>query len=191
MKASAIARGTAAERPTSYIAGKDDKGKDNVVQVLLRPLSALEEADIEADAIAFAKKRGAPTTPNSAIYEAALMGATIRVAVLDPDTPASAREPHWDSLDQVLALDGDTIAQLHEQQRIWQEECSPSARKMTANELMKLTTDIAESDDPKAYSLLSPGIRWTLQRITGLQLVALRDLKPLSSSPEGTSSSKK
>ena len=119
------------------------------------------------------------------------MGATIRVAVLDPDTPASAREPHWDSLDQVLALDGDTIAQLHEQQRIWQEECSPSARKMTANELMKLTTDIAESDDPKAYSLLSPGIRWTLQRITGLQLVALRDLKPLSSSPEGTSSSKK
>ncbi len=183
MKASAIARGTAAERPTSYIAGKDAKGDPLVVQVLLRPLSALEEADIEAEAIAFAKKRGAPTTENSAIYEAAFMGATLALAVLDPDSPPAAREKYFDQgLDQVLALDPDTIAQLHEQQRIWQEECSPSANKMSAVELMRLCTEIAERNDPKAYSLLSPGMRWRLQRITGVQLAMLLGPKPPSSS---------
>lgn len=190
MKFSQIAKGIAAERPSEYSVGKDEKGKDLTVHVLLRPLSALEEVEVESTAIKFAKGRGAEAEAGSPIFEEAQMASILAASVMDPDSPGNARERHFDGgLDQILScLDPDTIAFLHAEQRLWQEECSPSYKVKTASDLLHLMrlmgVESEDEDDPKVrllYSRLSRATQWSLVRTMAVLLRSSRVLKPSSS----------
>jgi len=100
-----------------------------------------------------------------------MMSETIAIACLDPDSAADARTPTFDGgAAQVLDLDNDTILVLFEQQRLWQEECSPSVRHKSTTDLFKLAKEVAESDDPFRYVALSQRTRWELQHFTAALL---------------------
>lgn len=179
MKFSEIAKGTSAERVTSFrFHGQD-------VKVIFRPLSALEETDAAAAGIRYAKAKGASPEPGP-VYDAAFMAHTLCCGCLDPDSPPDARLPFFDKgADQILAdLDTDTIAQLFEQQQMWQEECSPSTKAKSVAELFDLAKAVAADADPLglAYARLSPRTRWTLQRFTANLLVESHVFKPSPSS---------
>lgn len=169
-----MARGVRAEKDTTFrFAGSD-------VKVLIRPLSALEEADVTADAIKFAKSKGSEALEGRPIYEAAFAAGALAISCLDPDSPADARSPLFDKgATQVLSeLDTDTIAQLFEQHRLWQEECSPYLKTKSAGELFDLAKRVAQENDPFSYVRMSPRTRWLLQHSTAALLVALQAFKP-------------
>jgi hypothetical protein len=192
MKFSTIVKGKKAERLTTYrLFGQD-------VQVIVQPLSALEEIDVASTAMAFAKSKDAEPKAGDPVYEAAFMARALILACMDPESSPAAREPHFDggTIEQVLSLDPDSLAMLFEQQRLWQEECSPSIRTMSPAELFAAVKRVAEDDGPLAsafYGRLSHHTRLTLLRFTGAQLLKLQELKPWCSSPSwqklGTSAS--
>lgn len=183
MRFSSLVKGKRAERAATIRVGVAD------VPLRLRPLSAIEETDVIAAAIAHAKAKGAEPTAGHPIYEAAIMANTLAVACIDPDSDDGA---FFDGgAAQVLSeLDTDTIAQLYEQQQIWQEECSPSVRAKSFEELFGLAKKLSETDDPLAYVRLSPRTRWILQRTTGALLPTSPEPKPQPSSPSANGTAK-
>lgn len=178
MRFSDVAKGTLAERATKFTA------YGNAVDVLLRPLSALEETDVAAAAIKYAKSKGSEPVEGHPIYEAALMANVLAIACMDTESPAHSRGVFFDGgADQVLReLDTDTLAELFQQQRIWQEQCSPTSNKKNVAELWEAAEKLAADDDPLVYARLSPRTRWILQRFTAALAIELRDSKVSSSS---------
>ena len=185
MKFSDIAKGKAKEK-TAVIPGVE-VSPGVPLPTLIRPLTAMEEVDVAAAAIAFAKSKGAPTAPDSKIYQEGEMAATIALAYLDPDSDPKARKPTFDlGAEQVLSdLDTDTVAMLSEQQGMWQQECSPGMKSMTPGEAFELAKGLVkDQDDPKAvatYSLLSPIMRWNFTRFMAVLLASSRDSRFFSS----------
>lgn len=181
MKFSTVVKGKKAERPATY------RLYEQEVAVVLQPLSALEEIDVASSAMAFAKAKDAEPKSGDPVYEAAYMARALMLSCMDTDSPPAAREPHFDGgIEQVLALDPDSLAMLYEQQRLWQEECSPSIRTMSPVELFAAVKKVAEDDGPLAsafYGRLSHLTRLTLLRFTGAQLLSLQGLKPWCFSP--------
>lgn len=119
------------------------------------------------------------------------MANTLAFGCMDPDSPASAREPLFDKgAEQVLSeLDTDTIAQLFEQHQIWQEECSPTLRAKSVTELFDLAKKVAEEHDPLGGSLaaLSPHTRLSFMRFLAALLVSSQAFKLSPSSDSETS----
>lgn len=178
MKFSQIAKGASAERPVKVLT----KGKE--IPARLRPLSAMEEADAVASAIAFSRKKNSEPKAGQPIYESALAAATVAAATLDDDSPPEKREPFFDGgMDSALDLDTDAIAILFEEQQAFQEETSPSFRAKSTHELFALLKEVVEKDDPFFYRRISPATRWSLQRITGALLRSARVLKLWDTSP--------
>lgn len=183
MKFSLVKHGTRAEKPASF------KFYENDVAILLRPLSLAEEIDTAAAAIAMATAKKSEPKPGNAIYDAALMAATLHVCCIDPDSSPEARTSVFDGgVDQVLKeLDGDTTALLYEQQQIWQEECSPTLHKVSLGELFNITKKLAEDEhDPLAFLRLSPRMRVTLARFMA---ALLRTSQVLNTEPGSSSAS--
>jgi hypothetical protein len=159
LKFSQVALGTRAEQKTKFLYD----GKEQ--SIVIRPLSQAEEIDVESDAIRAAKAKGAEAVPGNPIYEATRMMAVIEKAILDPDSPAQAREPYFDGgVTQIgEMLDTDTIAHLHALQQAWQEECSPSFRHKTSAELLKIAHTLSEDEhDPLAFARYSLKTQWSL-----------------------------
>ena len=188
MKFSQVAKGTFAEKRTTF------RHHGEEVVTLLRPLSAGEEIAVISKARASAVKSGVlDPKPGDSIYEAHLQSETLVLACLDPDSPPVAgRTSTFDEGPaQVLEMDGDTILMLHEQHKIWQEECSPSIRVKSTKELFEIAKAVASSDDPFFYARLSPSTRWQLLVFMAALLLKSPDFKAWSSSisSEGTTSS--
>jgi hypothetical protein len=178
MKFSQVAKGTSAEKASKFRHGDTD------VEVLLRPLNAGEEVDVIARATKSAVKDGvAAPRPGDSIYEAHMMSETLALACLDPESPPNARVSTFDEgAKQVLQLDNDTILLLWEQQRMWQEECSPSVQSKSTKDLFDLAKEVAEGDDPFSYVRLSQRTRWQLQHFTAALLVKSPAFRELCSS---------
>lgn len=186
MKFSDVAKGTRAEQASTLTV----EGKETAI--LFRPLSALEEADVTASAIRFAKSKGGEPKVGSDLYETGFMVHALALGVLDPDSPPGARAPFFDGgFEQILSkMDTDSIAQLHERHRMWQEECSPSYARVSVGRLFELSKEFGrDDDDPKVlarYSALSLTTRLTLLRFMAVQLRILQGSKLSPSLSSGT-----
>jgi hypothetical protein len=191
MRFSDIAKGKAKEKAAVIPGIEVSQGV--ALPTLIRPLTAMEEVDVAAAAIAFAKSKGAPTTPDSKVYQEGEMAATIALAYLDPDSDPKARKPTFDlGAEQVLRdLDTDTVAMLSEQHGMWQQECSPGIKSMSPSEAFDLAKGLVkDQDDPKAvatYSLLSPIMRWNFTRFMAALLASSQDSRFFSSATSGKS----
>jgi len=170
VKFSEVAKGTRAERRTTL------RVRDTEVAVLLRPLSALEETEVTASAIRFAKQRGGETAPGASLYDTGHMVHALSLGVIDPDSPPEARTPFFDGgVDQILSsLDTDSIAVLYQQYRLWQEQTSPSYEAASAVRLYELSKEFGrDDDDPKVlsrYLALSLTTRLSLLRFMAVLL---------------------
>lgn len=188
MKFSQIAKGKRAEKPHIFTFGQQLVGGVMVPiqhEVLVAPLSAIEEMDVEADAIREAKRRGAEPVAGNSVFESARMMAVIHAAILDKDSPPGAREPYFAlGLTEIGTLDPDTIAHLHQVQQAWQEEISPSYRHKNGADLFKLVKEVADSDDPLVFARYSLKTQWSL----GPFMAKLLRPSLTSSSSSGSSS---
>lgn len=186
MKLSSVLKGTRLEKPIAI-----EIAKGVTIKALLRPLSAAEEVDVIADATAYAKAKKVPEPRDGqSIYDAGVWAYTVARAYLDPDSPAEARQPLFEggALD-LLDLHADALALLYEHQQYVQEEASPSVKSKSFQELLAIANEIAaaEGDDYLPFARLSPRTQWNLARFMAVQLVTLRALKSLTSSPDGMS----
>lgn len=190
MKFSSAIRGKRAEKPASFT---DLVESEKVHTFALRPLTAMEEIDAVAMAIAVSKQKGSAPEPGKAIYDETLMAAIVAASCVDVESPAESREAFFPGgYTQILeSLDGDTIASLHEQQGILQEEASPSFRNVSVGELYAIAKELVEGvennlpfDQLMRICLrLSPKTRLTLLLFMAAQLRQLPAFKPPSSSP--------
>jgi hypothetical protein len=184
VKFSQILLGTRAEKPAKVsLAG------GGTADVLLRPLDATEELAVLSSARLEAEAKGHKDPKDGdAIYDSLLAAHTLAVTALDPDSPPEARERFFDKgAAQVGALDPDTIAVLYEEQRVWQEECSPSIRAKSAGELVVLTKQIAAADGHGFFLRLSPLTRASWARFSARLLVDSPGQSSLFGSPSAGS----
>lgn len=167
-------------------------------KVGLRVLTGAEVAQVYANARADAKSKGSETwlddDPLCRLYE---MAHTVHVACVDPDSGESC-EPFFASVNEVLtspALGSDNIAYLHEQQGIWQDECSLKTEGRTIEEVMGFV--VAEAERPEnvesPLARMRPSTRENLVRtMAGLLYLSVRE-RSLSGSiatSSGTSTKK-
>lgn len=178
------ALGIRAERPASL-----PLSSTTSFDVLLRPLTGTEEGLVLSRSRAYAKENGVEDPKETdALYALGIMANTIALASLDPDTPANARELSFDGgASQILGdLGREQIAFLYERQQLWQEECSPTLRRMSAEELMAHAIKIAEAQDDLPFVQLAPVMRLTLVRILARQLLSSPEAKSPSGSVSGS-----
>lgn len=144
------------------------------IKVGLRVLSGVEAAEVLQKSRAFAIARGiAAPTEGDRLYDLAIQAHTLALACVDVDSPEKAREPFFDGgPDQILReLDVDRIAYIFERQMIWQDECSPSALKLSTKDAYAHITRTVVSSDDLPFSQMSRGLQWTLFRFMGSQLL--------------------
>jgi hypothetical protein len=167
MKLSSLAAardGKRAESPITFPLAIN--GESQEVTVLASPLTGAEESRVLVFALEYAKAKGAEPKEGEPLFDLAVMVKTIELGILDPDSPPTARTPFADGgPDQVLELLGrETIAFLYEAQQQWQDMCSPSVRRVKAEELIEHIIALAEADDDLPFVRLSPGLRWICTR---------------------------
>lgn len=185
MKFSTVVQGKRAERPYLF----RYKGKD--VPVVLVPLAAIEEMDAEGEAIAASKLRGEEPKAGHPVYESARMIAILARGVMDPDSPIDRRESTFDGGPAQIAreLGAESIGSLYEQHRAWQDECSPSLRAQTPEQMLVLLDRLIEEDehDPFAFLRPSPQTRLTCTRIMARRLRSSRERSTSDGTPPGGS----
>lgn len=159
----------------------------------LRPLTVAEHLECVSAAAARARAAGIMDPGDGdEIYDVALQIETILRATVDHDAPADAKEParFFESYEQIAEDEGiqrEHIAYLHEQQALWQAECSPRASVMPA-EAVEAEIVRAASGDARAFLAWSPALRWSFLRSTAvLALSSLTGRSP-SGSPSGPTS---
>lgn len=192
MKFSSAIKGKRVERPASF---RDLVESDKVHTFALRPLTAMEEIDAVATAIAVSKQKGSAPEPGKPIYDETHMAAIVATACVDIDSPAESREAFFPGgYAQILeSLDGDTIASLHEQQALLQEETSPSYPTVSVGDLFGIAKELLEGVENNApfevlirrYLQLSPKTRVTFTLFLVSLLRTSPVFKPQSSSPSG------
>lgn len=160
MKFSAIQMGTRAERRVSL------PGHEGV-DVALRPLTGSEESAAFREAFEYARQEGNPKpAPGDPLYELGYMVHVLAVGVLDVDSPAEDRHPFFDGgAEQILSeLPRETIHFLYQRHALWQDECSPSSKKMGSAELAAMVAEVAASEDDAPFSAMSPATQWLFTR---------------------------
>lgn len=186
MKFSSLLLGKKAERAIDFPLVTGDELQ--TVPSVLVPLTGTEESEVLAYALRFAKEKGAENPKEGEpLYDLAVMVGTIERGCLDPDSPKEARGSVFDGgAAQILDnLPRETIAFLYERQQQWQDECSPSVRKVTADQLVAEVIKLAEAEDDLPFVRLSPGLRWILARSMARQLLSsLGDNSPPGSLSE-------
>jgi hypothetical protein len=189
MKFSLLGLGTAAEHDISIpLVGGD--GNPVTIACKVRPLTGAEEANAIEFATDYAKKRGvdeAHAREGTALWDLGYMVKVLHLACLDGES--MPRQPFFDGgPEQILAvLPRETIALLFELQQHWQDEVSPSQKRMPAHEMLAKVREWAEADDERPFVRLSPGLRWICARSMARLLVTLLEgSSPSSSSTEST-----
>ncbi|WP_394847402.1 hypothetical protein LZC95_08045 [Pendulispora brunnea] len=183
MKLSALSNarlGAKAERPITIPIALGDDGVIDTPCVVV-PLTAAQDAEVLTFALEYARARGAEPKEGEPLFDLACMVKTIELSVRDVDSPREAREPFFDGgTDQVLQfLSRETIVFVYERQQIWQDECSPSVRRVSAADLVDHITRIAEAEDDLPFVVLSPAMRWICTRIMArLHLASAEDRLP-------------
>jgi hypothetical protein len=163
----------------------------NVERVAVRPLLDCDDDEIETNALAYAKARGAvdPKAGNP-LYDRGIALHTLLIACSDPDSPDDAPRPFFDSVEQIQrGLDRDRIAWLIAAQQVWEDKCSPRQLSMTANEFIAHVMEVAVSEDERPFLRLRPGLQWILLRTLARQHVASLEPSLLSGSDSGSTSS--
>jgi len=193
MKFSQISKGTRAEQQVTL---PPPDGTEAPIPSLVRALNGTEEGAALEHARAYAKARGvAEPRPGEPLYDLALMVETVAVAYLDPESPAAAREPLFDGgPDQLRQHYGrEAITYLYEIQQAWQDEVSPSLKKLDAKGYVEALFKLGgpDEEDARVFFIRSlPGLRWSLARTMALQLVtSLSDSSPSGTTSESSSPS--
>lgn len=144
----------------------------DAVPVDLRPLTSGEQAEVLSRAAADAKARGV-TDPRDGnpIYDLAEMEHTLALACLDPDSPADAPRPFFDGgVEQIRSspdLGRDRIAFLFAHFQQFQDECSPSLRKVDPAQMVASLDILGGDDDRMAqdfFGSMGLGLRWIYMR---------------------------
>ena len=131
MKFSQVVAGKRAERPITF----EFRGVTHTA--LVRPLDAMEEGQALSRATAYAQEHKAlEAKPGNPLFDLGLMSNIVALAYLDPESPENAREHYFDSVAQVMSLDGELLQHLHARQEIWQQECSPTKANLAGTELL-------------------------------------------------------
>ena len=149
----------------------------------VRPLKGVEDAQVIASAIEFAKSRGVDEPkPGDQLYEFGIWVHTIVLGCLDEEAPHG---PYFDSAEQVLEhLDRDRIALLFEHQQTWQDECAPRQRAMSSDAFKQLVLEIAlQGDDAEIpFAKLQPVLLKSFVRTMARLLATSNELKSSSGS---------
>jgi len=116
-----------------------------VIPVDVVALPTYEIMDIEADARAFAEKKGVKSPkPGDLTYDRSLHMHTVLRACLDHDV-RDKQEPFFETLDQIgMFLDPDRVLYLYHHQRAWQESISPvSYGDLTPDKFIEMGASLA------------------------------------------------
>lgn len=177
MKYAQVQKGKKAENPvTIQVAGE-------AVAAMTTPLTALEEIEVVAQATRLAKEKGTEPKDGHPVYDAAMYAHTLYLATLDKDSPPHAREKFFPSAEAILGDYGsDELARMHEEQQLWQEECSPLVRAKTFDELVGMTKRLASDQGEFFFLALSPRTRLLWALTTARLFASSPELNALSSS---------
>jgi len=183
LKFSSVVKGTRALREASF--PFDDK----TIKIMLRPLTGLESAQVFADAAEYAREKKANRCESGdPIYDLAVMAYTIVASAVEPGTTDT---PFFDEGVHPLLRDLgiDTISYLYEQQELWQSECSPYTRNLSAEALYEKVREVAGPGGERSFINMSPGMRWSFTLSLAKHLLASPPLKSSSStiSPDNSS----
>ena len=177
MKFSNLQLGARAERVVE-LPGHTHDGKP--VTLIVRPLTGTEESDALRRGFEFAIQEGNPKPcAGDPLYDLGMMVHTLVLGCLDPDSPADDRQPFFDGgAPQVLKLLGREIIHfVYQRHELWQDECSPYARNLSATELLAKVQEVASSTDDAPFSRMSPATRWLFTRTTARLLLDSREGK--------------
>lgn len=196
MKFSTVTKGTRAEKAIEL---PPPDGSEKGVPTMLRALNGVEEGVALKETREYCKAQGiAEPKTGEPIYDLALMVETIRLACLDPESPLGAREPLFDQgADQIRGAYGrEAIAYIYELQQDWQDEVSPSIKKLDVKAYIDTLFKMGGPDEEEARTFFIqsvPGLRWSLTRTMAVQLVSLLSAKSESgsNSEPATATSKK
>ncbi len=183
MKARAVLAGTKNEHKVAFSHPNGDP-----VDVLLRPITLIEQAEAER----FARKFAGDAGTDSEMFVMAHQAKVMSFAALDPESPADKREPFFDDADFVLKnYHPDALVFLYGCWERWQDQCSPLQRVHTPEELLASIKGVAADDDDFRFFLrLSPRTRANCARFTARLALSSPELKSLLSSPtESTAAS--
>lgn len=175
-------------------------GADAPITIGQRPLTAWEESDVTAKAMAFAKSRGVEK-PDERDYQYVLgvWSNTLLVACqafADMEFPGDdgstvtykKGEPIFASVDEILqGLDRDRISYLYEMQQRIQEDHGLRAERLTQEEMLAAVAQIATSEVGASHLPFwkwGPSLRASFLHFTASMLYFSR----LDRSPSGTSS---
>jgi len=192
VKFASLIRGTRAERAAIFPLVRAG-GETIECAVLLRPITDAEENDAHAFALAHAKSKGvAEPAPNQPIYDTAYMAHALASGILDPDSPATARTPFFADAKEVLDnLTRDQRVFLFELLDAFQDEVSPSVRKMSAEQMLDGCAVLAKggTEAERFLDRLAPSTLRRFATFTGSQVWSSLERKsPTGSPPNETTS---
>lgn len=169
-KFSEISKGTFARRRIEL----DVNGTKTPIDV--RVLTPQEEADVLAQATAFARTRGVERPDEGdTLFDLGRWIYTAAIACVDVDSPENGPRPFFDGgVEQIInskAITRTHLAYIFEHHELWQDECSPYEKKLNADELLQFAHRIAEGDI-HPFVALPPATRWLLVRGLAVRLVS-------------------
>ncbi len=178
--------GRGAEHPVTFPAF-DESGEVYEHKTLATPIDGSAESVALAFASSYAISRGASEAlakEGNPLWDLGYMAKVVQLACFDPESPEKMREKTFATVEDVLSLGRETIAFIFESQQHWQDQISPTRKRMTDSELFIEMRRQAEADDPGPFLRLAPGLRWTLHRFMARLLLSFLEEKS-----QGTSSS--
>lgn len=172
MKFSQVVAGKRAERPITF----EFRGVTHTA--LVRPLDAMEEGQALSRATAYAQEHKAlEAKPGNPLFDLGLMSNIVALAYLDPESTENAREHYFDSVAQVMSLDGELLQHLHARQEIWQQECSPTKANLAGTELLNALVKLAEDETDSSFLSYRPFTQLTLIRTTAALCLSLPEAR--------------
>ena len=172
MKFSQVVAGKRAERPITF----EFRGVTHTA--LVRPLDAMEEGQALSRATAYAQEHKAlEAKPGNPLFDLGLMSNIVALAYLDPESTENAREHYFDSVAQVMSLDGELLQYLHARQEIWQQECSPTKANLAGTELLNALVKLAEDETDSSFLSYRPFTQLTLMRTTAALCLSLPEAR--------------
>lgn len=178
--------GTIVRKPIAF--------RDKIIEVGFRALSDLQLDGCEERAANWVLKNGG--TPDEAKegngrYDRALYAETLKLALVDADSPDSKPEPFIDcSVAEFRdTTDPEMIAYLYATWQLVQDEISPRPLSVNFVDFVQVVTEAAKINDPKAVVKYIYALRQAAQQSCILTLVcllfsALQLNSPSSSEPE-------
>lgn len=182
MKFANVLRGTRATKLLEIPSYSEGDGKP--FRTLLRPLTGIEHESAHADARERAIEKGvADPSLGDPIYDLALMACVIASGCLDPDSPEDARTPTFDNALQILTeLHPEQIVYLHEHHEVWQNECSPTARRVDETNLIETVREVAGPEGYTTFMRFSPSTRVSFMISMARTLLPLLEVRSLPGS---------